>query len=81
MGINIEEREGSNKRRTAPPESQVTDFWAALIAVWQANPTVQLREAERALSYARHVLEGGPQRQIEHRSTPIGSATYHLVER
>lgn len=71
LGVNIEEREGSNKRRIAPPESQVTDFWAALIEVWQANPTVQLREAEHALSYARHVFKGGPQRQIEHRSIPL----------
>ena len=28
LGVNIEEREGINHRRIAPPESQVTDFWA-----------------------------------------------------
>jgi uncharacterized protein len=71
LGVNIEEREGSNKRRTAPPESQVTDFWATLIEIWQASPTVQLREADRALSYARHVLNGERNGETEHRSTQL----------
>jgi uncharacterized protein len=81
LGVNIEEMEGSNKRRTAPPESQVTDFWAALIEIWHANPTVQLREADRALSYAREVLDE-PNGASEHRScrttrdhSPTGYAT------
>lgn len=67
LGVNIEEREGNNNRRTAPPESQVTDFWAALIEAWQADPAVQLREADRALNYARSVLNG----ESEHRSTLV----------
>jgi uncharacterized protein len=71
LGVNIEEREGSNKRRTAPPESQVTDFWAALIEAWQANPTVQLREADHALSYARHVIDDEHNGESEHRSTRL----------
>lgn len=70
LGVNIEEREGSNKRRTAPPESQVTDFWAALIEIWHTNPTVQLREADRALSYVRHVLDEH-NGESEYRSTRL----------
>ncbi|MEO7195076.1 MAG: radical SAM protein [Pseudonocardiaceae bacterium] len=71
LGVNIEEREGSNNRRTAPPESQVADFWAALIAAWQANPTVKLREADRALSYARNFLNGERNCESAHRLTPL----------
>ncbi|MGH3885611.1 MAG: cyclophane-forming radical SAM peptide maturase AmcB [Pseudonocardiaceae bacterium] len=71
LGVNIEELKGSNKRRTAPPESQVTDFWAALVEAWQANPTVQLREVDRALSYARYVLNDEHHDEIDHTSTPL----------
>ncbi|WHT20237.1 radical SAM protein [Crossiella sp. CA-258035] len=59
LGVNIEEREGVNSRRTAPQAMQVAEFWAALIAAWRADPRVQLREAQRALGFARNLLTGG----------------------
>lgn len=71
LGVNIEELEGSNNRRTAPPESQVRDFWAALIEARQANPTVQLREIDRVLGYVHHALNNEHHDEVDSTSTQV----------
>lgn len=58
LGVNIEEREGVNRRRMAPTQAEVVEFWAALIEEWRANPVVRLREASRVLDYVEQVLNG-----------------------
>ncbi|MGH4013900.1 MAG: cyclophane-forming radical SAM peptide maturase AmcB [Pseudonocardiaceae bacterium] len=59
LGVNIEEREGINRRRTAPAAADVIGFWSELAAVWQEDPIVRVREIERVIGYAGHVLSGG----------------------
>lgn len=56
LGVNIEEQEGVNVSTNAHRQDVVTDFWTALAASWRKNPTVRVRELERALSYAGAVL-------------------------
>lgn len=42
-----------------------------LLEAWHANPTVRLREADRALSYAGHVLNDEHGDEIGHGSTLV----------
>ncbi len=59
LGVNIEEREGVNRRRTAPVAADVIGFWSELTALWQEDPLVHVREIGRVIGHADHVLSGG----------------------
>lgn len=60
LGVNIEEREGINQQRVAPAMADVIGFWSELAALWQQDPVVRVREIERVIGYADHVLSGDP---------------------
>lgn len=57
LGVNIEEREGVNRRRTAPPFTQVQAFWSALAEAWHHDRSVQLRDVDRVLTHTGAVLD------------------------
>lgn len=56
LGVNIEEREGVNQRRTAPASVDVIGFWSELTTLWRKDPVVRVRELERVIGHADHVL-------------------------
>jgi uncharacterized protein len=57
LGINIEEREGTNQRDNRHDPTAVRAFWAELTAAWRAAPTMHVREIEWTLRYAEAVLD------------------------
>lgn len=59
LGVNIEECEGVNRRRTAPASADVVSFWSELVICWQKDFVVRVRKIERVISYADHVLSSG----------------------
>lgn len=61
LGINIEELEGVNLQRDAVNEEKVAQFWRDLFNAWREHPDVVVREINRALSYAKFVLDGKSQ--------------------
>ncbi|SIQ62041.1 uncharacterized protein SAMN05444858_103270 [Micromonospora avicenniae] len=58
LGVNIEETEGVNTRDNAHDVTEVTAFWAELVAAWRREPRIHLREIEWSLRYAAAVLDG-----------------------
>lgn len=58
LGVNVEEQEGANTAEKTPDSVRATEFWAALVAAWEANPVIQLREVSRVLDFASAVLGG-----------------------
>lgn len=61
LGVNIEEREGVNDQRpTSHDLDQTAGFWAELLRAWRDNPTVQVREIDRALGFASYALSDQP---------------------
>jgi uncharacterized protein len=59
LGVNIEETEGVNERGSQIPHEQVVAFWKELVRMWQRNPVLHLRDANRALKYAADLLQTG----------------------
>lgn len=71
LGINIEEREGTNGRSNAHDPADVRAFWAELTAAWRADPAIELREIEWALWYAGATLAGTADELLPRRIDPI----------
>ncbi|WP_370949316.1 cyclophane-forming radical SAM peptide maturase AmcB [Amycolatopsis sp. cg5] len=57
LGINLEEQEGVNEVSNARDLEMVIEFWTALTNAWAANPSLRVREINRALTYLGHVLD------------------------
>lgn len=57
LNINVEEQEGANSDPVALQNDDVVRFWKQLFAVWRRNPVLPIREFEKPLEYARHVLQ------------------------
>ncbi|HEX6967895.1 MAG TPA: cyclophane-forming radical SAM peptide maturase AmcB [Micromonosporaceae bacterium] len=76
LGINIEEREGVNTRANAHSATAVTDFWAELVAAWQQNPRIHLREVEWSLRYLAAVLDGTSDEVLPRQLDPIPTVGY-----
>jgi uncharacterized protein len=71
LGINVEEREGVNRRDTAFAGDGVRAFWAELTAAWRADPRIELREIEWALRYAGAALAGTDDELLPRHLDPI----------
>jgi uncharacterized protein len=71
LGINIEEREGVNRRDNAHADAAVRGFWAELAAAWQADPAIELREIEWALRYLGSMLSGDADGLLPRSRDPI----------
>jgi uncharacterized protein len=56
LGINIEEKEGPNKRDVCDT-GEVNDFWRELFQAWQRNPKLKVREFNRVLSWMQRVCQ------------------------
>jgi uncharacterized protein len=73
LGINVEEREGVNRRDTGFPGPAVQAFWAELTGAWRADPRIELREIEWALRYAGAALAGTDDHLLPRQLDPIPS--------
>ncbi len=71
LGINVEEREGVNRRDTRYAGDAVRAFWAELTAAWRADPRIELREIEWALRYAGAALAGTDDELLPRHLDPI----------
>jgi uncharacterized protein len=71
LGINVEEREGTNQRSNAHAAEDVRAFWAELTGAWRADPVIELREVEWALWYAGATLAGQADDLLPRRIDPI----------
>ena len=71
LGINVEEREGVNRRDTGYASDAVRAFWAELTAAWRADPRIELREIEWALRYAGAALAGTDDELLPRHLDPI----------
>ena len=71
LGINVEEREGVNRRDTRYRTESVRAFWAELTAAWRADPRIELREIEWALRYAGAALAGTDDELLPRHLDPI----------
>jgi uncharacterized protein len=71
LGINVEEREGVNRRDTGYRSEAVRAFWAELTAAWRADPRIELREIEWALRYAGAALAGTDDELLPRHLDPI----------
>lgn len=58
LGINIEEREGTNQQRSVLERTKVSHFWSELFQAWRTKPTIEIREFSNALSWMKHVCDG-----------------------
>jgi len=76
LGVNIEETEGVNQRRTQVRFEQAVLFWAELADAWRKNPVLQLRDVGRVLAYAQQLLDHGSAT-----APPIDPAAHCGVER
>ena len=56
LGVNIEEREGVNRRPTLQDLNQTVEFWAELLRVWRDNPVIRVREVDRVLGFISRAL-------------------------
>lgn len=56
LGVNIEEREGVNRRTTGQDLDQVAEFWAELLRAWRDSPLIHVREVDRALGFLSDAL-------------------------
>jgi len=57
LGINIEEREGTNQKNYQGRE-RVEKFWNRLFELWVAQPTFKIREFSRAISWMEAATKG-----------------------
>jgi len=71
LGINVEEREGVNRRDTGFDGDAVQAFWAELTGAWRADPRIELREIEWALRYAGAALAGTDDELLPRQVDPI----------
>ena len=76
LGINIEEREGVNRRSNAHGDDAVRAFWAELTEAWRADPCIELREVEWALRYAGATLAGAADELLPRQHDPIPTVAY-----
>jgi uncharacterized protein len=76
LGINIEEREGVNRRSNAHGDDAVRAFWAELTEAWRADPRIELREVEWALRYAGATLAGAADELLPRQHDPIPTIAY-----
>ncbi|MEU3598903.1 cyclophane-forming radical SAM peptide maturase AmcB [Streptomyces sp. NPDC006798] len=56
LGVNVEEEEGVNRGVKCADPVRATEFWAALVDAWRANPVIRLREVDRVLDFVGAVL-------------------------
>lgn len=77
LGINVEEREGVNRRPNALDGAAVRRFWAELTEAWRADPAIELREIEWALWYAGAVLGGTADDLLPRRIDPVPTIAYN----
>lgn len=59
--INVEEREGLNRKAEALDEVAVRNFWRSLFCAWRAKPKIKIREFDDALGWLQ-ALAGGARR-------------------
>ncbi|WP_235498147.1 multiple cyclophane-containing RiPP AmcA [Frankia sp. R43] len=52
LAVNIEEREGENRRDHHFVDHAIKGFWTALWEAWQSEPAIPVREFERIRDYA-----------------------------
>jgi uncharacterized protein len=71
LGINIEEREGVNRRGNAHDPSLVRGFWSELTAAWRADPAIELRDVEWAIRYAGALATGDHDGVLPRQIDPI----------
>jgi uncharacterized protein len=76
LGINIEEREGVNRRDTTRSELAVRGFWAELTAAWAADPRIELREVEWSLQYLAAALRGKEDTVLPRQRDPVPTIGY-----
>lgn len=71
LGINVEEREGVNRRPNDFDPAAVRGFWAELTAAWRADPAIELREIEWAVWYAAAALAGRAEDLLPRQIDPV----------
>ena len=76
LGINIEEQEGVNTRRNVLDAGKVAEFWAALVAAWQRNPVIRVREIERVLGYVSAEFDGRADQFLPAEIDPFPTVTH-----
>lgn len=76
LAINIEEREGVNKRDNRHDPARVRAFWSELTSAWRAAPSIHVREIEWTLRYAGAVLDGTAGDLLPRRLDPIPTVAY-----
>jgi len=76
LGVNVEEREGVNRRSNAHADEAVRAFWAELTEAWRADPRIELREVEWALRYAGATLAGAADELLPRQHDPIPTIAY-----
>lgn len=51
LGVNIEEIEGANQAGVKLGKSDVIEFWSELFGAWRINPSIEIREFARSISW------------------------------
>jgi uncharacterized protein len=76
LAINIEEREGVNRRANHHAPERVRAFWSELVAAWRAEPRIHVREVEWSLRYLAAVLDGTAHDLLPRRQDPIPTVAH-----
>ncbi|QSB17565.1 radical SAM protein [Natronosporangium hydrolyticum] len=76
LGVNIEEREGVNRRDNHRTDAAVRGFWSALTAAWVADPRFELREVEWSLHYLAAAVRGEADSVLPRRRDPVPTVAY-----